>query len=136
MSHEEWYEDVSEMHPYGDGYAMERGVIWHEVCNECGEDMDENRICNDICNKCFEKLVTLENCITVGSDRYLMQDTKSKYNAFLEWMLEKEEVVEMMTEMLKEAIESEKAAGYTTTEDYMMEWAAFTDPELFVEIVG
>lgn len=130
MSHEEWFEDCSQAHDYGDGIAIEKGGIWHEICNECGEDMDDDRIASDICDKCFYKLVTFENCLKAGADKNF-KDDDYKYNAFIEWMYDPDELVDTLAKDLKETLEQEKHfSGERWTEKAMREWAGNNADEL------
>lgn len=123
MAHKTWFEDCSQEHPYGDGWATESGGINHEICNICENDMEEDRICNDICDDCFYKLVTFENCIRAGADKNF-KDDEFKYNAFLEWMFDPEELVDVLAKELKETLEQEKHfGGVRWTEKAMHEWA-------------
>lgn len=134
MAHEEWFEDCSQEHPYGDGYATERGGIWHEICNECGNDMEDDRIASDVCDDCFYKLVTFENCLKAGADKNFKDDYN--YNAFLEWMFDPEELVDVLAKELMETLEQEKrfSIGERWTEKAMHEWAeAYADE--FVEFL-
>lgn len=118
--------DDNDVRHYVDDYEI-------ESCGMCKEEMPEDRIATHICDKCFYKLVTFENCLKAGADKNFKDDYK--YNAFLEWMFDPEELVDVLAKELKETLEQEKHfGGVRWTEKAMLEWAGNNADE-FVEFV-
>lgn len=122
-----WYWDDNDERQYSGSYDV-------ESCGICKEEMPEDRIATHICDDCFRKLVTVDNCIKVGADEDYLFHSRSKYNAFLEYIIDKEEIIEVLEEFFRDAYEKEKAFGHSWTYDDMVEWAR-ADADTFVELV-